>query len=600
MTRHPPRHLNIADYFLDDRIREGMGERTAIRTWDGAVDYGELQARANRFANVFAERGVEPEQRVLVALPDVPDFAAALFGALKRGAVAVMVNPRLPADRIRDLFDYVRPKAAVVHADQAATFREAAKGARHAPGLLTMGGRPDGGGPAGGGGGPVGRDGGPVGRDGGPVGRDGGPVGRDGDPVGRDGGPVSRDSGPVGRGGGLVGRAGNPVGRGSVPVGSERDSPSLRRAASGDRAVAAASPDFENFPSHPSDPAVWLFSGGTTGRPKAVVQSHASFVNSTERYAKEFLGYGPDDVALAAPKLYFGYATGSNLFFPLATGGSAVLFPERCTADELFRQIARHRPTILVAVPTMVNYMVSHPEAAGQDLSCLRLATSAGEPLPPELHRRWDETFGVELLDGLGTAEMWHVFISNPPGGARHGTLGRAVPGFEVSLRNERGEEAAPGEVGRMRVRGGSLGNGYWQRPEETRRAFVGPWYVSGDMMTRDADGCFAYRGRADDLLKVKGKWLSPTEVEECMLECPEVSEAAVVGTTTADGLAVAEAFVVPAASVDAERAGSAVRRLLARRLQSYKHPRNIHFLEEMPRTHLGKVDRGALKRSAP
>ncbi len=557
MTRHPPRRLNIADYFLDDRIREGMGERTAIRTWDGAVAYGELQARANRFANVFAERGVEPEQRVLVALPDVPDFAAALFGALKRGAVAVMVNPRLPADRIRDLFDYVRPKAAVVHADQAATFREATKGARHAPGLLTMGGPLD---------------------DGGPVGRDGGPVGRDGNPVGR---------------------GGSPVGRGSGPVGSERDSP-RRRAASGDRAVAAASPDFENFPSHPSDPAVWLFSGGTTGRPKAVVQSHASFVNSTGRYAKEFLGYGPDDVALAAPKLYFGYATGSNLFFPLATGGSAVLFPERCTVDELFRQIARHRPTILVAVPTMVNYMVSHPEAAGQDLSCLRLATSAGEPLPPELHRRWDEAFGVELLDGLGTAEMWHVFISNPPGGARHGTLGRAVPGFEVSLRNERGEEAAPGEVGRMRVRGGSLGNGYWQRPEETRRAFVGPWYVSGDMMTRDADGCFAYRGRADDLLKVKGKWLSPTEVEECMLECPEVSEASVVGTTTADGLAVAEAFVVPAASVDAERAGAAVRRLLARRLQSYKHPRKIHFLEEMPRTHLGKVDRGALKRSAP
>lgn len=557
MTRHPPRRLNIADYFLDDRIREGMGERTAIRTWDGAVAYGELQARANRFANVFAERGVEPEQRVLVALPDVPDFAAALFGALKRGAVAVMVNPRLPADRIRDLFDYVRPKAAVVHADQAATFREATKGARHAPGLLTMGGPLDG------------------------------------------GGPVGRDGGPVGRGGNPVGRGGNPVGRGSGPVGSERDSP-RRRAASGDRAVGAASPVFENFPSHSSDPAVWLFSGGTTGRPKAVVQSHTSFVNSTERYAKEFLGYGPDDVALAAPKLYFGYATGSNLFFPLATGGSAVLFPERCTVDELFRQIARHRPTILVAVPTMVNYMVSHPEAAGQDLSCLRLATSAGEPLPPELHRRWDETFGVELLDGLGTAEMWHVFISNPPGGARHGTLGRAVPGFEVSLRNERGEEAAPGEVGRMRVRGGSLGNGYWQRPEETRRAFVGPWYVSGDMMTRDADGCFAYRGRADDLLKVKGKWLSPTEVEECMLECPEVSEAAVVGTTTADGLAVAEAFVVPAASVDAERAGAAVRRLLARRLQSYKHPRSIHFLEEMPRTHLGKVDRGALKRSAP
>lgn len=537
MTRDPPRRLNIADYFLDDRIREGMGGRTAIRTWDGSVTYGELQARANQFANVLAERGVEPEQRVLVALPDVPDFAAAFFGAVKRGAVAVMVNPRLPADRLRELFDYVRPKAAVVHADQAATFRQAARGARHAPGLLAMGGRIEG---------------------------------------------------------------GRPLGRDGEPAGSDRDSPDRREDAVGDRAVAAASSGFENFPSHPSDPAVWLFSGGTTGRPKAVVQSHTSFVNSTELYAKDFLGYGADDVVLAAPKLYFGYATGSNLLFPLATGGSAVLFPERCTVAELFRQIARHRPTILIAVPTMVNYMVSHPDAAGQDLSCLRLATSAGEPLPPELHRRWDETFGVELLDGLGTAEMWHVFVSNRPGGVRHGTLGRAVPGFEVSLRNERGEEAAPGEVGRMRVRGGSLGSGYWQRPRETRQAFVGPWYVSGDMMTRDAGGYYAYRGRADDLLKVKGKWLSPTEVEDCLLECPEVSEAAVVGATTADGLAEPEAFVVLASGVGAQRAEAAIRRLLTRRLQPYKRPRKIHFLDEMPRTHLGKVDRGALKRSVP
>ena len=507
MAFDPPTPFNIADYFLDDRVRDRLGDRTALRTWDGPVTYSQLRVRANRFANVFAEIGVEPEQRVLVALPDVPDFAAALFGALKRGAVAVMVNPRLPADRLRRLFDYVRAKAVVVDAAQAATFFEATAGARHVPRMLVMGG-------------------------------------------------------------------------------------------GGELAVAAASSDFAAFPSHPSDPAVWLFSGGTTGRPKAVIQSHASFANSTERYAKEFLGYGAGDVTLSVPKLYFGYATGSNLFFPLATGGSAVLFHERCTVDELFRQIERHRPTILVAVPTMVNYMVSHPNAAAQDLSCLRFATSAGEPLPPDLHRRWNETFGVELLDGLGTAEMWHVFISNRPGAVRHGTLGRAVPGFEVSLRNERGEEAAPGEVGRMRVRGGSLADGYWQRPSATRRAFVGAWYVSGDMMTRDADGYFAYRGRADDLLKVAGKWLSPTEVEDCLLECPEVSEAVVVGTETADGLAATEAFVVPAIGVDAASAETAILRRLAHRLQPYKHPRTVNVLDELPRTHLGKVDRGALKRS--
>lgn len=522
MDYDPPVTFNIADYFLDDRVREGLGDRAALRTWDGRVSYDDLRIRANRFANALAEIGVEPEQRVLVALPDVPDFAAALFGALKRGAVAVMLNPRLPSERLRGVFDYVRATAAVVHVDHEAAFREAGAGARHAPRLMTMG-------------------------------------------------------------GGAEGRPGS---------GGTRPGPD-------DHAVARASPDFANFPSHPSDPAIWLFSGGTTGRPKAVIQSHASFANSTERYAKEFLGYGPNDTTLSVPKLYFGYATGSNLFFPMSTGGSAALFPERCTADQLFRQIARHRPTILIAVPTMVNYMVSHPEAAAQDLSCLRLATSAGEPLPPELHRRWDETFGVDLLDGLGTAEMWHVFVSNRPGEVRHGTLGRAVPGFQVELRNERGEEAAPGEVGRMRVRGGSLGNGYWQRPDATQQAFVGGWYVSGDMMTKDADGYFAYRGRADDLLKVAGKWLSPTEVEGCLLECPEVREAAVVGTETADGLATPQAFVVAAAGVDAPQAEAAIQRRLTQRLQSYKHPRKVHFLAALPRTHLGKLDRGALKRSA-
>ena len=166
----------------------------------------------------------------------------------------------------------------------------------------------------------------------------------------------------------------------------------------------------------------------------------------------------------------------------------------------------------------MVNHMVSHPGAGDQDLSCLRLATSAGEALPPSLHQRWNELFGVDLLDGLGTAEMWHIFITNRPGAVRPGTLGTAVPGFQVSLRDDDGHEAAPGEVGRMRVRGGSRANGYWQHPGETRRAFAGEWYISGDMMTRDADGYFTYQGRADDLLKVSGKWFSPREAEECLL----------------------------------------------------------------------------------
>ena len=512
MRFDPPNPFNIAGYFLDDRVREGLGNRIALRTSDGNVTYAALQARANRFANALTAMDVRPEERVLIALPDVPDLAAALFGTLKLGAVGVMVNRFLDERRLRDVCDYARAAAVTLHADQADMFARVAAAARRTPRLLVLG------------------------------------------------------------------------------------------TADGDRQIDNSSLHFDNFASHSDDPAIWLFSGGTTGLPKGVVQPHASFANSTECYARQVLRYTADDITISVPKLHFGYATGSNLFFPLAAGASAVLFPERCTADELFAQIARHRPTILVNVPTMVNRMVSHPDAARQDLSCLRVATSAGEALPPSLHRRWNDTFGVELLDGLGTAEMWHVFISNRPGAVRPGALGTAVPGFEVRLCDDDGREVPHGEVGRMRVRGGSRAHGYWQHPRETRRAFAHDWYVSGDMMTRDADGWFTYQGRADDLLKVSGRWFSPREVEECLLSHPDVAEAAVVGVEDEGGLVVPVAFVVLAggpehAGQPADATEASLRAHALACLESYKIPRAVHVLADFPRTHLGKVDRGALKR---
>jgi len=214
--------------------------------------------------------------------------------------------------------------------------------------------------------------------------------------------------------------------------------------------------EFQPLDTHRDDPAIWLFSGGTTGHPKGVVQTHRSFVNTTLLYGHGVLGVRPGDVTMAVPKLFFGYATGANLFFPFSVGASCALFPERCTPDALFAQVARHRPTILINVPTMIQQMVAHPSAAAADLSSLRLATSAGEPLPSELHDRWMRAFGVELLDGLGTAEMWHIFISNRPGEVVPGTLGRVVPGFDVKLCGDDGGEVAPGELGARWVKGGS------------------------------------------------------------------------------------------------------------------------------------------------
>lgn len=504
MTFQPPDQFNIADYFLDARVREGRARRTAIRTDQGTLTYGDVQALANRYGNVLRDAGVQPEQRVIIALPDGPDYVAALFGVLKIGAVVVMVNPHLRRQEVAYFYGYTRATAALVHRDTADAFRGAAGDVPAPPRLLVAG------------------------------------------------------------------------------------EPEL------DGAIRGAASGLSTFASHKDDAAIWLFSGGTTGRPKAVVQTHTSFANTTECYAKHVIGYTEDDITLSVPKLFFGYATGSNLFFPFAVGASCVLFHDRCTPEVLFEQIARHRPTILVNVPTMVNQMVSSPHAGKQDLSSLRLATSAGEALPVELYHRWRHTFGVELLDGLGTAEMWHIFISNRAGRVRPGTLGEVVPGFEVRVCDEEGREVPPGDVGALWVRGNSRAIGYWQQMDRTREAFRGEWYVTGDLVRRDADGYVTYGGRADDLLKVAGKWLAPQELESCLLEHPAVREAAVVGGVDRDGLTRPYAFVV-SRNATPELAGE-LKAFVKQRLASYKEPREVIFLDELPRTHLGKVNRRELQ----
>jgi acyl-coenzyme A synthetase/AMP-(fatty) acid ligase len=324
------------------------------------------------------------------------------------------------------------------------------------------------------------------------------------------------------------------------------------------------------------------------------VQSHASFVNTTVCYGQRVLHMTQRDITLAVPKLFFGYATGSNLFFPFSVGAATALFPEKSTAETIFAKIRKFQPTVLINVPTMVNQMVSHPDAPRQDFASLRLATSAGEALPVELYDRWMKTFQVELLDGLGTAEMWHIFISNQPGAVKPGTLGTVVPGFDVRVRDDLGHDLPDGEVGMLWVRGGSRAIGYWQQMDKTQSAFRGEWYVSGDLIRRDRDGYFTYCGRADDLLKVGGRWLAPQEVEGCLLQHPLVREVAVVGIEDASGLTKPHAFVV----AKEQRPGleEELQAFARERLEPYKAPRTVKFLDVLPRTHLGKVDRGKLR----
>lgn len=504
-----PEKFNIADYFLGDRLRQGSGSRTAIRVEEREFSYREVDALARGYEAHLKRVGVQPGDRVLVALPDGERYVGGLFGILRAGAVAVMVNPGLPDDEVRYFFEYTGATAALVEPSQgeapSSLLRVAEAMGPGAPRLLDATGVA----------------------------------------------PMELDEG-----------------------------------------VTAP------YPTRPDDPALWLFSGGTTGRPKAVVQTHRSFAHTTERYGKGVLGLGPDDLTLSVPKLYFGYATGTNLFFPFSVGATVALFPERCTVDTLAANLVRHRPTVLVNVPTMVNHMVRHPGLGREEVASLRLATSAGEALPPELHRRWDERFGVELLDGLGTAEMWHIFVSNRPGDVRPGTLGRAVPGFDVRVRDAEGRDLPPDEVGTLWVRGDSLGLGYHGRAEETARAFRDGWFVSGDMISMDRDGWVTYCGRSDDMLKVSGKWLSPKELESCLLAHPSVREVAVVGAHTRDGLVKPHAWVIPKeGTASTEALAEELKEWARTRLQPYKYPREVTFVAEFPRTHLGKVDRGALAR---
>ena len=492
--------LNLAAHLLDGRVSEGRGDAPAIRTDQRTVTYAELVRLTSRYAHVLAADDIRPEERVIVSLPDTPDYVAALFGILRRGSVVVMVNPDAPADLLQYFFDYSRATAAFVPATRFEAFRAAA-------------------------------------------------------------GPHVR----------------------LYAVDS----------AEFDSRLAAAAAEFPTFDSHRDDAAIWLFSGGTTGRPKGVVQTHRSFANTTELYGKGVLGLRPDDITISVPKLFFGYATGSNVFFPFSVGASCVLFQERCTPDVLFDRIRTHRPTILINVPTMIQQMLAHADAAASDMSSLRLATSAGEALPAELHDRWMKAFGVELLDGLGTAEMWHIFLTNRPGDVVPGTLGRPVPGFEVKLCDADGREVPDGDVGALWVKGDSRAIGYWQQMDDTMHAFRGEWYASSDMLRKNPDGTFVYCGRSDDMLKVSGKWLSPGELENCLVSHPAVREVAVVGVKNAEGLVKPCAFVVSDQASPA--LGEELQAYAKSKLEPYKYPREVIFLDKLPRTHLGKVDRGAL-----
>ncbi len=515
-----PERFNLARWLLEDNATR-RGPQRAVRSESRDLTYTQLSGEVERVQSVLQELGVSPEDRVLLVLPDVPEFVTTWLAVLRGGAVFAMVNPLLPADDYEYYLEYSRAPVAVVHETAWENLSQVLSRARHLRHVLTVGFTPP---------------------------------------------------------------------------------PEVNGiSCSAYEALVPAADSVAPFDSHRDDLAGWLFTSGTSGKPKAALHFHQDFAWNIDRYAKQVLAMSESDITMAVSKLFFGYATGTNLMFPFAVGAQTALFSERSTAENVVAQARRYRPTMLSAVPTTLNGILQLSEASVKEaFSSLRMVISAGEALPPELLVAFQERFGVEILDGIGSAEMFHIYISNYPGDVKPGSLGRLVPGYESRIVGSDGHEVAVGEPGELWIKGGSTAAGYWLAREKSRRTFRGDWTITGDLFRCDPDGYYWYEGRADDMLKVGGIWVAPKEVEESLLTHEAVRECCVVGHRGSDGLVIPLAFV---AIGEAVKSGPALTEELQdyvkTHLARYKYPRRIEYLDQLPRNDRGKIARARLRQMA-
>ena len=505
-----PEELNLTEVFL---YRQALihPARTALYFGDETISYQQLTELTDRATAVYRMLGLEQEQRVLLMLPDVPQFASAWFAAVKAGAVVSAVNPDTKAEEVRYYLNYTRAKILVCDASTLPALEEVRAGCPHLKHVL------------------------------------------------------------------VVGAAG--------------------RHLDYDAELKKATPDPSFAPTHRDDAAVWLYTSGSTGFPKAAVHKHHDFLFNALTYALPLVGYCATDLCISVPRLAFGYALGTNLLFPLLAGGATVLFREKPTAEKLFELLKKHRPTLLTAVPTALNQIVNAPGVEQIDFSSLRVALSAGEALPAELYSKWKERTGVEVLDGIGSAEMFHIFITNRLGDVKVGSLGRVVEGYDARVCDDDGGELPRGEVGTLWIRGDSMALEYWQQHEKSKSTFRGDWCVSADKFREDEHGYFFFCGRGDDMLKVSGKWLSPLEVENELLKHPAVREAAVISFQDKDGLDKPKAFVaLHPGQVASDALGEELKQQVRDALAPYKAPRQVVFIDALPRSDRGKVLKGSLR----
>lgn len=500
-----PERLNLTEVFLYAQARRHP-ERPAIYFEDQVITYGQLSEATQRACAVLKGLGLQWEQRVLLMLPDVPQFASAWFATVQAGGMVSAVNPGLKAEEVQYYLNYTRAHVVVTEAETAKTIESVRAQCPHLKHVVVAGG------------------------------------------------------------------------------GAEK-------AVDYDRALERATPDATVADTHRDDACVWLYTSGSTGFPKAAVHKQHDFIFNALTFGLPILGYSSTHLGLSVPRLAFGYALGTNLLFPLLAGGATVLFKEKPTPERLLELIARHKPTMLTAVPTSLNQLLNAPGIEKADLSSLKVVVSAGEALPAELYQRWKQRTNVEILDGIGSAEMFHIFITNRLGDVKLGSLGRVVEGYEAKVCDDEGRELPRGDVGTLWVRGDSMALEYWQQHEKSKSTFRGDWCVSADKFQQSEDGYFYFCGRGDDMLKVGGKWLSPVEVENVLLQHPAVREAAVVAFKDADGLDKPRAFVaLHSGHAGNDELAEQIKAHVRSVLEPFKAPRQVRFLDALPRSDRGKV----------
>jgi benzoate-CoA ligase len=355
--------------------------------------------------------------------------------------------------------------------------------------------------------------------------------------------------------------------------------------------------EFQPAPTTCDDVCFWLYSSGSTGTPKGTVHLHSSPIQTAELYARPVLGIREDDVVFSAAKLFFAYGLGNALTFPLAVGATTVLMAERPTPAAVFQRLKQHQPTIFYGVPTLFGAMLASPDLPSRQDVVVRVCTSAGEALPADLGHRWSEHFGSEILDGIGSTEMLHIFISNRSADVHYGTTGLPVPGYEARLVDEHDQAVKQGELGELQVKGPTCASHYWNQRVRSLRTFIGEWTRTGDKYSIDSDGYYVYGGRSDDMLKVSGMYVSPFEVEAALMTHADVLEAAVVGDFDEQDLIKPRAFIVTRQGVAASaELADALKNHVKERLAPFKYPRWIDFVEELPKTATGKIQRFKLR----